>query len=319
MSRDELKKALAGAAQSIGAQPGVKSKFAEVITEVIEPNRLTLDFFSSFMPTRQLQFGDSLLKVVKNRGFPVRTMVPGTNHLADQFLPPKQNTLTYGLDTIIAKTRYSLWELRRGELGTIDQFRSQMEDALIDNLVSRVQNLIASTWTASNTPSNYVTTASLSETVLENMINTVLERAGSVKAIVAPRKLLLPIYKMAGVVEWVHTTGTNAGETTVIPIQSILEQWKRGGNVTVFRGIPLVELPQIFENTADNFTRKLVDDTQVLVIGDNAGEVVLYGGIESQEHIDTSIEPPDYSLAIWRSFGMIIDAPENIGIIKVTG
>lgn len=319
MNRDELKLALASAASTIGAQPGVKSKFAEVITEVIEPNRLTLDFFSSFMPTRQLQFGDSLLKVVKNRGFPVRTMVPGTNHLADQFLPPKQNTLTYGLDTIIAKTRYSMWELRRGELGTIDQFRSQMEDALIDNLVVRVQNLIASTWTASNTPSNYVTTASLSETVLENMINTVLERAGSVRAIVAPRKLLLPIYKMAGVVEWVHTAGTNAGESTVIPIQSILEQWKRGGNVTVFRGIPLVELPQIFENTADNFTRKLVDDTRVLVIGDNAGEVVLYGGVESQEHLDTSIEPPDYSLAIWRSFGMIIDAPENIGIIKVTG
>lgn len=318
MNREELKLALASVVGDVGQKPG-KSAFSAMITEIIEPNRLTLDFFNAFMPTRQLNIGDRLVRKFRNTGFPVRTMVPGTNHLADQFPLPRQTELTYGLDTLIAKTRYPVWELQRAEVGTLDDFRRQMQDAFIDELVIRTQGLIGSTWNATNTPSNYATTATLSETVLENMIDTVLYFAGNVKAIVASRKHLLPIYKMAGIHEHIITTGTNAGATAVIPIQSILEEWRRGGNVTTFRGIPLIELPQIYRRSADDYNGKMVDESQILVIGDNAGEIILYGGIESQEHLSTEVEPPEYSLAMWRSFGMMIDAPQNIGIIKVTG
>ncbi len=194
-----------------------------------------------------------------------------------------------------------------------------MQDALVDELVIRIQSLIGSTWNATNTPSNYVTTPVLSETVLENMIDTVLYFAGNVKAIVAPRRLLLPIYKMAGIYEHVITQGTNAGATAVIPIQSILDQWRNGGNVTTFRGIQLIEIPQIYRRTINDYNGKMVDETQVLVIGDDAGEAILYGGVETQDYTDMSTEPPEYSLAMWRGFGMMIDAPQNVGIIKVTG
>ena len=318
ITKEELKQAVASAAQEIGTSPGLKSSFSELIVETIEPNRLTLDFFSAFMPVRQLNVGDSLMKRVRNRGFPVRTLVPGTQHLADQFGPPRE-IMTYAIDYLIAKTAYNFWELRRAELGTIEDFRRRMEDAIIDKLVERVFTLIGSTWTAVNTPNNYVTVSSaITETVLEDMIETILEEAGQVKAIVGTRKALLPIYKFAGVTEWTISDGTSPTNTTPLVIQKNFDQWHNTGRVTSFRGVQLIELPQVYERTIDNYDKKLIKEDEIHVIGDNAGEIILYGGIESQEHTNTAVEPPEYTLAIWRGYSMMIDAPENIGIIKIT-
>lgn len=86
-----------------------------------------------------------------------------------------------------------------------------------------------------------------------------------------------------------------------------------------FRGIPLVELPQIYKHTTDGFATPLLRTNEIQVIGDNAGEIILYGDTKTQEHTDTSVEPPEYSLAMWRGFGMVVDAPENIGLIRITG
>lgn len=317
MKVNELQ-ALAEVASQIGV-PAVKGKsaFAELIIETIEPQRLTLDLFSSFMPTRSLNVGDQLVKRVRNRGFPVRTMVPGTTHLADQF-PTGKEIMTYMIDYMIAKTRYSQWELQRGELGTVDTFRREMESALIDNLVSRVWNLLTTVWTATNTPNNYSTVSTrVTETALETMIENVLTEAGSVRSIIGSRKALLPIYKFAGLVEHTISGGTAPANTDLVVIQSIFEEWRRSGRVSSFRGIPLIELPQIYERTADNYDKKLIREDMILVIGDNAGEIITYGGIESQEHIDTNVEPPEYSLALWRGWGMIVDEPKRIGVIQV--
>lgn len=315
---EEMKLALAEVARDLG-KPGTadlgKSAFSQIIVESIEPNRLTLDFFSSFFRTRQLGLGDQLVKRVYNRGFPVRTMVPGSNHLADQFVPPSE-IMTYMIDYLIAKTRYSMWELQRAELGTLAEFRRRMEEALVDKLVARVFTLISSVWNPTNTPDNYATIATaVTQTGLEAMIENVLESAGNVRAIVGTRKALMPIYKFAGVVEY---TPSGASVATPLPLTTILEEWRTKARVTSFYGVPLIEFPQIKERTKDNYDKKLVAEDEIQIIGDNAGEVVLYGGIDSQEHIDTSIEPPDYSLAIWRGYGMIIDEPKNIGIIKIT-
>lgn len=317
MTRDELQ-ALAEVAVQAG-KPGErgKSAFAELIIETIEPNRITLDLFSAFMPVRALNVGDQLVKRVRNQGFPVRTMVPGTNHLADQFVPPRE-IMTYMIDYMIAKTRYSLWELQRGELGTIDTFRREMESAMIDSLVSRVWNLLATVWTATNTPSNYATVSTrITETVLESMIENVLNEAGTVRSIIGTRKALMPIYKFAGLVEHTLTGGTAPANTELVAIMSILEEWRRTGRVSSFRGIPLIELPQIYERTADNFDKKLIPEDLVLVIGDRAGEIITYGGIESQEYTDMSIEPPEYAFSMWRAWGMIVDEPKRIGVIKI--
>lgn len=319
MNRDELSKALASVAKDAGNSPDGRSAFAELIVETIQPNRLTLDLFSAYLPTRQLNVGDSLLKRTSTYGLPVRTMVPGTNHLADQVLPGRE-VLTYAIDYIIAKVRYSLWEIQRGEIMTLDQLRAEMQASLIDNLVARLQNLVGTVWTAVNTPSNYTTVSTeVSETALVNMMETVLEQAGNIRAIVGTRNALLPVYKFAGLYEQVKmiSSPTTDSSPNVIAIPSILEEWRRTGRITSFRGAPLIELPQVYKRTYDAYDQKLIDDTKILVIGDNAGEAILYGGTEFQDNTERQTEPPEYTMAMWRGFGCIIDHPERVGVIKI--
>ncbi len=318
MDREQLKKSLAEVASTAALPaPGKElSALAELIVETINPNHISLEIFNAFMPTRTLNVGDQLVKRVNTTGFPVRTMVPGTEHLSDPFYPPRL-VVNYALDRIIAKMRMNLWELRRGELGTLDTFRAEMESGMIDELVARVYTLLSTVWNGTTSRSNYVdaTSTGLTTTILDNMIETVLYRAGSVRAIVGSRAALLPIYKMGGVVEILPTNSQNTNG--VIPLYDILSEWRRTGRLAQFRGIPLIEIPQIFRRTYNNYDTPLVDMTRVLVIGDNAGEIVLYGGTETQESTDLTTEPGDYVLAMWRQYGMIVDMVENIGVIKV--
>lgn len=247
------------------------------------------------------------------------TMVPGTTHLSDPFYPPR-STINYALDSIIAKMRMNLWELRRGEIGTVDYFRSEMEKGLVDELVARVYALIGSTWDAGTTSrTNFVdaTSTGITTTILDNMIETVLYRAGSVRAIVGSRAALLPIYKFGGITEYTPAVTTNTNGVIALP--EILLEWRKTGKLSQFRGIPLIEIPQIFRRTYTNFDTPLIDMSRVLVVGEDAGEVVLYGGTETQESTDLTTEPGDYVLALWRQYGMILDNIQNIGVIKVAG
>lgn len=315
---DEKLKALAAVAADVGRSTSGKSAFSELIYETVQPNRLSLEIFNAFLPTRQLNVGDVLVKRLNNYGLPVRTMVPGTNHLADQVKLP-QETYTYQIDYLIAKIRYSLWELQRAELFTLADLTREMESSIIDELVQRVFTLIGTVWNASNTPNNFLSTSEITEAALETMIEHILLRAGNVRAIVGTRAALLPIYKFNGVFEHKTLADGTTSNPNAFGIQSILEEWKRTGRLTSFRGIPLIELPQIYKRSIDGYNTPLLKIDEVHVIGDNAGEIILYGGTERQEHVDTSTEPPEYSLAMWRGFGMVVDQPENVGIIKLTG
>lgn len=316
MNKKELQVALAEASSSIkGAVDGRTTAFAQVITESIEPNRLTLDVFNMFgMPVRQLSVGDSLQKKVRRIGFPVRTMVPGTTHLSDPIFPPR-DIMTYNIDTIIAKMRQSVWELSNGELGTVETFRNEMASALIDEIVARTFNLVASVWNGTTSKTNYVdaTSTGLTTTIADNMIETVSYRAGNVRAIIGSRPALLPLYQANAIVE---VTDAN-GDPVVIGVQSMLEDWRRTGKLGLYRGVPIIELPQVFSRTADNYDKPLIPMDKVIFMGDRAGDIILYGGTETQEYTDYSTEPGNYSLAMWRSYGLMVDYPENIGVVKV--
>jgi hypothetical protein len=316
MNQDQ-QKALASILREIHTPAGAHA-LAQVITETITPNRLSLDVFNTFLPTRQLQPGDILVKKLNTYGgIKARTMVPGTNHLADQMTFPKEN-YTYQIDWLIAKVRYSLWELQRAELWSVDDLRKEMASTLIDELVARIFLLIGTTWTASNTPSNYLSTAALTETALESMVEQVLLKAGNVRAIVGTRAVLMPIYKFNGVFEHKTLADGTTSNPNAFAVNSILEQWKRTGRLTDFRGIPLVELPQIYKRTADGYNTPLLHSDEIHVIGDDAGEIILYGDVTTQEYTDDKTEPPEFAMSMWRGFGMVIDRPENIGIIKIT-
>lgn len=309
-------KALASIMRSIHTPEGQKA-FSALIYEIVTPNRLSLDVFNTFLPTRQLQVGDVLVKKLNTYGgIRARTMVPGTNHLADQMTFPKE-TYTYQIDYLIAKVRYSLWELQRAELWSIDDMRKEMASALIDELVVRIFALISSLWTAANTPSNYLSTSALTETALETMIEQILYKAGDVRAIIGTRAALLPIYKFNGIFEHKVLADGTTSNPNAFAVPAILEQWKRTGRLTDFRGIPLVELPQIFKHTADGYYTALLPANEIHVIGADAGEIILYGDVTTQEYTDDKTEPPEFAMSMWRGFGMVVDAPESIGIIKI--
>lgn len=73
MDREQLKKALAERAATAGVPSASQlSAFAELIVETINPNHITLEVFNAFLPTRQLNIGDQLVKKVSRTGFPVR-------------------------------------------------------------------------------------------------------------------------------------------------------------------------------------------------------------------------------------------------------
>lgn len=82
MNELQLKAAIAEAVKTVGADAG-KSSLAELIVKMVQPNHLSLDIFSGFMPVRRLNPGDNIQVKVRKGRYPVRTMVPGTMHLTD--------------------------------------------------------------------------------------------------------------------------------------------------------------------------------------------------------------------------------------------
>ena len=64
-------------AKTAGDANGVrKTAYADLVMEVIQPNHLSLDLFSAFMPTVQKNPGDQIGRRVRRGRYPIRTMVP---------------------------------------------------------------------------------------------------------------------------------------------------------------------------------------------------------------------------------------------------
>ena len=316
MDKETLSRAVAEFAAKAGVDP--QRAYAETIVQSIDPNTLTLEVFNAFLPVRQLNIGDSLAFHTRNKTVRAYTMVPGTTHLASRLYAPNE-VITYALDRVIAKVRHNMFEVRSGEIGTAAEMRETLARTLIEAIVSRVFNYLGSIWVDNTTPRTSYHDASsggITETILERMVSTVGYFTGRVRAIVGTQLALQPIYKFAGVFEYnVNSAATN--ERRLLPIQRLLDEYGLSGRVTTFRGVPIIELPQVFESTNDNFYRPLLPNDRIYVIGDNVGDVVLYGDVEFQEHIDTAVEPADYVLSAWRQYGIMITKPEGIGYIRV--
>jgi hypothetical protein len=313
--KEDIKKAYAQIASKAGDSDRV---FAEIIQEVIEPRRLTLDYMNLFLNTRYLNEGDTLSKRVKTRAR-VLNMVPGTNHMASQI--SLLGTVSYTLDSLIAKVIVPYDQLRSGDIGTIQDLIKGLKSDLIDGIVVKMFNNIASTWTPyvnALTGSHFIdaTVTGLTPAVLTTAIEKVSAHAGSVKLITGLRSTLLPMYDSAGIID--HKNTLNPGVFTTVSVPSILEEWTRFGVISTYKGATVFEIPQIQERSATDYDKPLIPNNIVLVIGDSAGSSILYGQENTQEFVDYSVEPPNYSLSVWRKYGIIIDRPENIVVIKVS-
>jgi hypothetical protein len=314
MQDKELMKALAEQAKTAGQSPTGKSAFAETIINMVEPNHLSLDLFSTFMPTRQANLGDTIIRRVRRGRYGIQTMVPGTNHLVSQ-PTDVQDYHTYVFDRLIGGVRESVWNLRAGDLTTIDRMRQQLQFDLTDNLIAKVFALLGSVWNSVDTPSNYATTTNLTYPILDTMIENLLLSAGSVKAIIGTRSALRNIYDFAGWREWQYMSGSSE---IAYPVTPKLLEYLTTNRVSSYKGIPLIELPQVFTNQLPDFREKLIPDNQIILVGQNAGEILMYGNVEYQDYTDMTIQPADYILNAWMSYGMVVDMPENIGVIKLT-
>jgi hypothetical protein len=312
MNREELKIAIAEIAGQAGMSPNGRSAMAETIVRVSEPQRLSLEIFNLFMPVTSMQPGDNIMRTVRKGRYPVRQMVPNTMHLTDATW--FQDKTQFMFDRLIAGTSCDLWTLNSGDIGTVEQMRTDLRADVIDSIVAKVFNLLTTVWNATDTPSNYTDASSggITSTILDAMIENVMERAGSVRAIVGQRRALLPVYSFATSVPVVVVAGQSG---TAIPTPSF-DEFYRSNKVSLYKGIPMVELNQVFANDLPDVNRKLIRTDVVLVVGDQAGEIATMGGFEYQDFTDMRRQPPSYQLHGWQAYGMLVTDPERIGVIK---
>ena len=128
------------AAKTAKDAKGMRTAYADLVIETIQPNHLSLDLLSAFMPTVQKNPGDQIGKRVRRGRYPIRTMVPGSKHLTDVL--SYQEYVTFMFDRLIAGTSHSVWEIESGEVGTVDQFKTELRADLFDELVSKVFSLL---------------------------------------------------------------------------------------------------------------------------------------------------------------------------------
>jgi hypothetical protein len=322
MDLKDLKLAIAEQAKTAGVAPDSKSAYASTIMEIVQPNHLSLELFSAFMPVKQFKQGDVIAKRVRRGRYPIRQMVPNTKHLTDvlSFV----DNQAYVFDRLIAGTSHNLWEIRSGEVGTVEQMRKELRADLFDDLVSRVFTLLSTVWNSSDTPNNFIDASStgITKTALDAAIENMLEYSGQVRAIVGPRRALLPVYDFAQYKEFV-LTGTST-DRAAFPTAAFTE-FTNTMRVSTYHGIPIIELPQVYRNrlpanaTSGSMrdpSQRMIPTDRVILVGDQAGEIALMDGTEYQDYTDPTTQPPNYVLHCWQAYGIIVDDVEQITVIK---
>lgn len=318
---EDVRLAVAEAARTAGNSSTGRSAYAEIITRVVEPNHLTLDLFSDFMPTRTMKPGDILARRVQRGRYPVRTFVPGTKHWTDK--TDYVDTQNLSFDRLVVGASANLWEIQQGDVLSVEGMRTALRQDLFDELVSKVFGLLSTVWNATDTPSNYVDASAtgVTEAGLETLIENMIDVVGDVRLIMGSRKALLPLYDFAQYREFVLTgTGTDRAAFTT----PAFDEFNRTGRVSTYRGIRIVEMPQVYRNrfipgatgTLRSAEQRMIPTDKIILLGGNAGEIVLYDEFKYQDYTDMTTQPPNYVLHGWQGWTTVIDDVEQIGIIK---
>lgn len=304
MDQNELKTAFA----SLAKDRSRREELAALLVEYIQPNHLSENIMSLFLNTRQLNLGDALVKKVR-RGIEVRKLVPGSVHLASEVTV--SDRINYTLEGADVKVGYNLWEMESGDIGSVADLQSEMKAKLSDYYIGRTFTALSTIWNASNTPTNYTNVgAALTATALKNAIDTINLKVGGVKAVVGTRKALTPITTFGA--GWDVTTAAGTSQQPNFPA---LDEIYRTGWLGQYYGAPIVALNQIYNNAVDYSA--MIPENKVLVIGQNAGEFILYGPSKDKAFEDMQPTPPQFYLETWQQFGMIVDNAQGIYVLDV--
>ena len=306
-----------------------RAAFAEIVTEYVDPVYLTLDLASTFMPTKEMKFGDVLRRRFKGK-YHVRQIVPGQITLGEQ-ITVRDSTLSYNLDILSAKAEYNTLELEHG--GPVyepEQVRTDVRAALAEKILMRSWNALANIWTTANASALTLTGSSMSNfvdvggpltsTALDNAIDHVNYWSGGVRAIVGTESALAPLttfgqYRLiSGSLSdnYVTLDGRPAGT-----FQNI-SPYSNAGGIESYRGVSnIVRIKQIFDES-EYPSRPLLPTDFVLVIGENIGQFITYGGPQFKEFIDNRPTPPYWNYETWLQFGMMIWNAKGLVKLKVT-
>lgn len=290
------------AAAALMKDPTQREALAELIIEYANPMHITSDWIGMLLNTRSLNPGDALVRKVR-KGIKVHTHVPGAIPLKSEITVSER--INYVLDTAQVSVGAGEMELASGELGTVAEISSEMQAKLRDYLVNKVFTSLTTVWTAANTPNNFTSVGgSLTSTALDNAIQRINQTTSGAKAIVGTRAALQPITSFA---QWDSTGGTTA------LIQGIAEELRRTGWLGSYAGVPIVVVNQDYDNIEDY--NALIPTDKVLVLGENVGDFITYGGVNTQQYTDMRPVPPYWNLTLWTQFGMIIDRADGLYVI----
>lgn len=290
--------------------------YSQIVYQTIKPTYLTLSVFEQFLDT------GSDLEALRNYKaqigrYGVEKMTPGTAHNTQRRSPMITELRVF--DRIIAGASRSTWELQSGDVGTTNEIINELSQACVHAVVMEVYKILGSVYNSVDTPDNYLdqTATGITEAGLDTMIDNVLEYSSRVKAILGTRKALQPLYKFAQIREFVLSAGgSGTPDRTAFATPALVEYFNTH-RVSSIYGIPIIELPNYRDNALPRLDAKLLDMNKVIVIGDTAGKVAI-GNEGSQSYFNYEVQPADWYQHIWYDYGVVIDDPRKIGIIKVS-
>jgi hypothetical protein len=307
-----------------------RTAYAEVITEYIDPVYLTLDLASTFMPTREITLGQQLVKSFKGK-YHVQQIVPGQVTLGEQIVL-RNKALSFNIDILSAKAEYNVLELQHGGPAyTPEQVRTDVRAALQEKLLMRGWNALANIWTSGNATaltivgsptSNFIDASGpLTSTVLDSAIDHVNFWAGRVRTIIGTESALAPLSTFG---QYKLISGTLSDNFITIngqpsfTIDNASPYDSRNYGVENYRGVSnIIRVPQIFDKSESPW-KPLLPTDYVLVIGDDIGEFVTYGGPQTKEYVDNRPTPPYWNYETWVQFGMMVWNARGVVKIKVT-
>ncbi|MGQ9642351.1 MAG: HK97-fold major capsid protein [Ignavibacterium sp.] len=300
MDESKVKEAIASLLKSNN-----REAVAEFIVEYVQPQRITTDFISMLFNVRNLKPGDSLVKKIR-KGIEVRTLVPGSIHLASEITV--SDRINYAIDGINVAVTANEWELESGELGTVEEIRQEMLYKLREAYFNRIFTALSTVWNATNTPNNYTFVGgNITATALENAIDRINQTTSGVKAVIGTRAAMSPVTKFAAF--WKN--GSDVGYSP-----NLIERIMREGQLGSYYGAPLFVIDQVRNNLEDN--RALIPEDKIVVVGENVGEFVLYGDVKTKQYTDQRPTPPQWYLELYQQFGMLVWNAQGIYVIELT-
>jgi hypothetical protein len=294
-----------------------RAAFAEIITEYIDPVYLTLDIAGAFMTTREMNFGEILVKRFKGK-YNVQQIVPGQITLGQQ-ITIRDKAVSINLDILAAKASYNTLELQHGGPAfTPEAIRTDVQAALKEKILMRTWNALGNIWKTANASALTISGATYSQfldaagpltsSTLDHAIDHVNFWSGGVKAIIGTETALAPLSTFG---QYQMISGSNTDNFVTqngqpaLTIRNVSPFGKDYG-VETYRGVSnIIRVPQIFDNT-EYPPKPLLPTNFVLVVGDNIGEFITYGGPQTKEYTDMNPTPPYWNYETWVQFGMMI-------------